>query len=114
MFVKSENVILRENLSANFALKARLAAGPISVCDDVTRVLELAVERFVALSTVERLGATLEMQLGVVALEGGLALQVDVAVVAEERVRPRTVLFGHVTLVRYAILNKNKTISNNI
>ncbi len=73
MFVKSKHLILRKNFSTNFALQA----GLVAVGGDVTRVLDLADEGGVTDAAIKQLGATLEMKLGIVALEGGLALQVN-------------------------------------
>ncbi len=44
---------------------------------DVTRVLDLADECGVTDAAIKQLGATLKMKLRIVALEGGLALQVN-------------------------------------
>jgi hypothetical protein len=60
-------------------VKSFISLRPSSMRRDVIGVADLAAEDLVALSAVVRLGPTLQVQLRVVALEGGLALQVDVA-----------------------------------
>ena len=101
------HLVLGEHLSADFALETLLVVAPAAVRRDVIEVTQLAAEDFVALPAVVGLGATLQVELGVVALEGCLALEVDAADLAVEGVVAGAVLLGHVTLVRDSVLQKS-------
>ena len=80
------HLVFGEHLSADFALEPLLVVGPVAMRRDVISVTHLAAEDLVALPAVVRLRATLQVQLGVVALEGRLALEIDAADLAEEGV----------------------------
>ena len=62
MFVKRKSLILGKNFSTNFALHSRFVTRPSAMRHDVTRMFKFAAECFVALSAVEELVPSLEMQ----------------------------------------------------
>ena len=106
MSVKWKRLIPGEDFAAYFALHAHvLSRMPGPMDDNVEAVLDEAGESLVALPAVVRLFPPLQVQLRVVALEGGLALQVDVALGAVVLVlRLGFVLLRHVALVRLPVL----------